>query len=118
MLMPWRNSRWPVPQGTTMMHLHDHGQLLGAAPRGPDGEDEASDEDDGPLGAGRGSSWGRPKPRSQAAAEVALPQEPLNALESLAAWCECGVVEMAQRLCAMTEAQRTQLRTDYAMAQE
>ncbi len=119
MHMPRRKSKRYVPQGTTMMHLHDHGQILGAAPRGPDGEDDASDEDDGsPPGAGLGGNRGRPKPRSQAAAEAPLPQEPLNAVQSLAAWCECGVVEMAHRLSGMTEAQRTQLRTDYALAQE
>ena len=107
-------------QGTSMLHLHDHAQLLGAAPRDADGDGDPSDEDDGPPAAGR-SARGHRKPRSQATqgtAEVPLPQEPLNALQSLAAWCECSVVDMAQRLCAMTEAERTQLRTDYAMAQE
>ena len=101
-----------------MLHLHEHGRILGAAPRDADGGngDPSDDEDDDPSAAGRGGNRGRRKPRSQASAEAALPQQPLNALQSLAAWCECGVQEMAQRLCAMTEAERTQLRTDYAMA--
>ena len=103
-----------------MLHLHDHGQLLGETRRDDVSHGEPSDQDDDPSIVGRGSR-GRRRVQSRATQDTGqepLPQEPLNALQSLAAWRGCSAVEMAQRLCAMSEVERTQLRTDYAMAQE
>ena len=103
-----------------MLHLHDHGQLLGAARPDtlPDGG--ASEQDDGPPSTKcvRRGRRGLQSKTTQATTDEPLLQGPLNALQSLAAWCECSVEDMAQRLRAMTEAERTQLRTDYAMAEE
>ena len=103
-----------------MLHLHDHGQLLGAITRDTIDDGDTSDQDDGSPRAVGGSRRrrGLQSQATQAAGKQPLPRGQLNALESLAAWQECSVLEMAQRLSAMTEAERTQLRTDYAMADE
>ena len=102
-----------------MLHLHDHGQLLGTT-RDAGVDADTSDSDDGPPVTGR--TGRRHRAAAAQATQTSQPQQappqPLNALASLAAWQGLSVLAMAQRLCAMSEDERTQLRTDYVMAAE
>ena len=108
-----------VTQGTSMLHLHDHGQLLGTT-RDAGVDADTSDLDDGPPFTGRTARRRRDvgAQPTQSSQPQQTPRQPLNALASLAAWQGVSVVDMAQQLCTMSENERMQLRTDYAMAEE
>ena len=101
-----------------MLHIHDHGQLLGTTLDTNLGAD-ASDTDDEPPNARQFSRRRRAVDTDlgQGSLPLRRPLQPLNALESLAAWQRLSLQDMAQRLCAMSESERTQLRTDYVMAE-
>ena len=94
------------------MNMHRHDELLSTGAEAADAVVPDETAAHSPAGTSRASSGAVGSVRNKVAKQCGS----LSALESLVQWRQVDIRQLAQQLLEMTEAERTQMRTDYAMA--